>query len=116
MIIDVKNLLTTYDCKSAETPNISSVPDCLPLGISGATGFGGGCIGLSSARRSTPLGVPTDMLSVVKKVRPIKRGDLQSPLSHRYAGCCLGAGDCKSPENKEVRSFFDGRLQIRRNA
>ena len=41
--------------------------------------FGGGCIGLSSARRSTPLGVPTDMLSVVKKVRPIKRGDLQSP-------------------------------------
>ena len=41
--------------------------------------FGGGCIGLSSARRPTPLGVPTDMLSVVKKVRPIKRGDLQSP-------------------------------------
>ena len=41
--------------------------------------FGGGCIGLSSARRSTPLGVPTDILSVVKKVRPIKRGDLQSP-------------------------------------
>ena len=29
--------------------------------------FGGGCIGLSSARRPTPLGVPTDMLSVVKK-------------------------------------------------
>ena len=106
----------TADCKSAETPNISSVPDCLPLGISGATGFGGGCIGLSSARRSTPLGVPTDMLSVVKKVRPIKRGDLQSPLSHRYAGCCLGAGDCKSPEHKEVRSFFDGGLQIRRDA
>ena len=25
------------------------------------------------------LGVPTDMLSVVKKVRPIKPGDLQSP-------------------------------------
>ena len=41
--------------------------------------FGGGGIGLSSARRSTPLGVPTDMLSVVKKVRPIKLGDLQSP-------------------------------------
>ena len=38
--------------------------------------FGGGCIGLSSARRSTPLGVPTDMLSVVKKDRPIKPGDL----------------------------------------
>ena len=41
--------------------------------------FGGGCIGLSSARRPTPLGVPTDMLSVVKKVRPIKPGDLKSP-------------------------------------
>ena len=41
--------------------------------------FGGGCIGLSSARRPTLLGVPTDMLSVVKKVRPIKSGDLQSP-------------------------------------
>ena len=40
--------------------------------------FGGWYIGLSSARRSTPLGVPTDMLSVVKKVRPIKPGDLQS--------------------------------------
>jgi len=77
----------TADCKSAGTPNISSVPDCLPLGISGATGvhllraklyfvFGGGCIGLSSARRSTPLGVPTDLQSVVKKVRPIKPGDL----------------------------------------
>ena len=43
--------------------------------------FGGGCIGLSSARRSTPLDVPTDLQSVVKKVRPIKRGDLQSPYS-----------------------------------
>ena len=43
--------------------------------------FSGGCIRLSSARRSTPLGVPTDMLSVVKKVRPIKPGDLQSPYS-----------------------------------
>ena len=43
--------------------------------------FSGGCIGLSSARRPTPLGVPTDMLSVVKKVRPIKPGDLQSPYS-----------------------------------
>ena len=98
----------TADCKSAGTPNISSVPDCLPLGIYGATGFGGGCIGLSSARRSTPLGVPTDMLSVVKKVRPIKPGDLQSPLSQRYAGYCLVAGDNISPEHKEVRSFFDG--------
>ncbi len=38
------------------------------------------------------------------------------PLSHRYAGYCLVAGDCKSPEHKEVRSFFDGGLQIRRNA
>ena len=43
--------------------------------------FSGWCIGLSSARRPTPLGVPTDMLSVVKKVRPIKPGDLQSPYS-----------------------------------
>ena len=43
--------------------------------------FGGGCIGLSSARRPTPLGVPTDLQSVVKKVRPIKPGDLQSPYS-----------------------------------
>ena len=41
--------------------------------------FSGGCIGLSSVRRSTPLGVPTDLQSVVKKVRPIKPGDLQSP-------------------------------------
>ena len=51
-----------------------------PEGESGALGmciyyvaklffvFGGGCIGLSSVRRPTPLGVPTDMLSVVKKV------------------------------------------------
>ena len=156
------------------------------MGISGAKDFvfGGGCIGLSSVRRPTPLGVPTDMLSVVKKVRPIKPGDLQSPysidmpaaawvlgianpqsikrlghfltadcksagtpnggraypalrnffrsypeggsgalgiciyyvlsyisfsvipLSHRYAGYSLVAGDCKSPEHKEVRSFF----------
>ena len=29
------------------------------------------------------------------------------PLSHRYAGCSLVAGDCKSPEHKEVRTFFD---------
>ena len=29
--------------------------------------FSGWYIRLSSARRSTPLGVPTDMLSVVKK-------------------------------------------------
>ena len=64
----------TADCKSAGTPNGEK-------DISGAMDFvfGGGCIGLSSARRSTPLGVPTDMLSVVKKVRPIKPGDLQSP-------------------------------------
>ena len=30
-------------------------------------------------RRFPPLGVPTDLQSVVKKVRPIKPGDLQSP-------------------------------------
>ena len=93
------------------------------------------------------------MLSVVKKVRPIKPGDLQSPYSidmpatawglgitypqrikrlghfltadcksagtpnggkdisgatDRYAGNSLVAGDCKSPEHKVVRSFFDG--------
>ena len=77
--------------------------------------FGGGCIGLSSARRSTPLDVPTDLQSVVKKVRPIKRG-ICNPLSHRDAGNSLVAGDCKSPEHKEVRTFFDGGLQIRRNA
>ena len=41
--------------------------------------FSGWCIRLSSARRHTPLGVPTDMLSVVKKVRPIKPGDLKFP-------------------------------------
>ena len=28
----------------------------------------------------------------------------------------LMAGDCKSPEHKEVRTFFDDGLQIRRNA
>ena len=38
------------------------------------------------------------------------------PLSHRYAGYCLGAGDCKSPKHKEVRTFFDGGLQIRQDA
>ena len=38
------------------------------------------------------------------------------PLSHRYAGYCLEAGDNISPEHKEVRTFFDGGLQIRRNA
>ena len=43
--------------------------------------FGGGCIRLSFARHPTPLGVPTDMLSVVKQVRPIKPGDLQFPYS-----------------------------------
>ena len=61
----------TADNISAGTPNGGQ-------DISGATDFvfGGGCIGLSSVRRPTPLGVPTDMLSVVKKVRPIKRGDL----------------------------------------
>ena len=41
--------------------------------------FGGWCIGLSSARRHTPLGVPTDMLSVVKKGSTYYAGDLQSP-------------------------------------
>ena len=33
---------------------------------------------------------------------------LEFPLSHRYAGNSLVAGDCKSPEHKEVRTFFDG--------
>ena len=33
---------------------------------------------------------------------------LDNPLSHRYAGNSLVAGDCKSPEHKEVRTFFDG--------
>ena len=54
----------TADNISAGTPNGGK-------GISSATElyfvFGGWCIELSSARRSTPLGVPTDMLSVVKK-------------------------------------------------
>ena len=31
-------------------------------------------------------------------------------------GNSLVAGDCKSPEHKEVRTFFDGGLQIRRDA
>ena len=34
------------------------------------------------------------------------------PLSHRYAGYSLEAGDNISPEHKVVRSFFDGGLQI----
>ena len=38
------------------------------------------------------------------------------PLSQRYAGYCLVAGDNISPELKVVRSFFDGGLQIRRDA
>ena len=29
-------------------------------------------------------------------------------ISGATDGYCLGAGDCKSPEHKEVRSFFDG--------
>ena len=32
------------------------------------------------------------------------------------AGYFLGAGDNISPEHKEVRSFFDGGLQIRQDA
>ena len=54
-------------------------------------------------------------------IRRKKRFDLLSrgicnPLSHRYADYCLRAGDKISPEHKEVRSVFDGGLQIRRNA
>ena len=52
----------TADCKSAGTPNGGQ-------DISGATDFvfSGWYIRLSSARRSTPLGAPTDLQSVVKK-------------------------------------------------
>ena len=39
-------------------------------------------------------------------------GGFAIPLSYYYAGCSLIAGDCKSPEHKEVRTFFDGGLQI----
>ena len=78
----------TADCKSAGTPNggqdISSATE---KDISGATETGiSGAGGISSA---------TD------------RG-ICNPLSHRYAGNSLVAGDCKSPEHKEVRTFFDG--------
>ncbi|RHN97051.1 hypothetical protein DW657_06060 [Prevotella sp. AM23-5] len=33
-----------------------------------------------------PLGVPADLKSAVKKVRPIKPGDLQSPTKNKILG------------------------------
>ena len=68
--------------------------------------FGGGCIGLSSARRSTPLGVPTDMLSVVKKVRPIKPGDLQSPYSIDMPANAWGLGITYPQSIKRLGHFL----------
>ena len=41
---------------------------------------------------------------------------IQIPLSHHYKDYNQGAGDSISLEPKEVRSLFDGGLQIRRNA
>ena len=41
---------------------------------------------------------------------------LISPQSHHITDKILIAGDNISPEHKEVRSFFDGGLQIRRDA
>ena len=38
----------------------------------------------------------------------LRTGGFAIPLSHRYAGYSLIAGDNISPEHKEVRSFFDG--------
>ena len=68
--------------------------------------FGGGCIGLSSARRPTPLGVPTDMLSVVKKVRPIKPGDLQSPYSIDMPATAWGLGITYPQRIKRLGHFL----------
>ena len=63
---------------------------------------------LSSTRR------PADLKSAVKeKVRPIKRGICNPPITNEPEPI---TGDCKSPEHKEVRTFFDDGLQIRRNA
>ena len=68
--------------------------------------FSGGCIGLSSARRSTPLDVPTDLQSVVKKVRPIKRGDLQSPFSIDMPATAWLRGIANSQSIKRLGQFL----------
>ena len=68
--------------------------------------FGGGCIGLSSARRATPLDVPTDLQSVVKKVRPIKRGDLQSPYPIDMLATAWGLGIANPQSIKWLGHFL----------
>ena len=61
---------------------------------------------MSSARRPTPLGVPTDMLSVVKKVRPIKPGDLQSPYSIDMPANAWGLGITYPQSIKRLGHFL----------
>ena len=79
--------------------------------------YGSPCLSVKvRTLRHTPLGVPTDLQSVGKKGSTYEAGGFEIPLSHRYAGYYLGAGDNISLENKVVRSFFDGGLQIRRDA
>ena len=68
--------------------------------------FGEWCIGLSSARHPTPLGVPTDMLSVVKKVRPIKPGDLQSPYPIDMLATAWGLGIANPQSIKRLGHFL----------
>ena len=68
--------------------------------------FGGWCIGLSSARRPTPLGVPTDLQSVVKKVRPIKPGDLQSPYPIDMPATAWGLGIANPQSIKRLGQFL----------
>ena len=61
---------------------------------------------MSSARRSTPLGVPTDMLSVVKKVRPIKPGDLQSLYPITTLANAWGLGIANPQSIKRLGHFL----------
>ena len=64
----------------------------------------------------TPLGVPADLKSAVKKVRPIKTGGFIIPLHPLLLIALLIAfliaADCKSAEHKKVRTFFNAGFEI----
>ena len=65
----------------------------------------------TTARRKQerpPLGVPADLKSAVKKVRPIKTGGfvIPHPTTKEKERCKQSNADCKSAKHKKVRTFL----------
>ena len=91
----LKNLSTTYDCKSGGTPGGLAFLNKKTKKRAKASQNNAFALLLYIlykiySKPATPLGVPADLKSAVKKVRPIKTGGFVIPQQRKSILLCCG--------------------------